>query len=76
MEGNLWEWVEDCWNSNYAGAPTNGGAWLSGDCSKCVVRGGSWSDTPKFLRSAARYRYATGGRRFDYGFRVARTLSP
>ena len=28
MHGNLWEWVADCWNRSYAGAPTDGGAWL------------------------------------------------
>ena len=30
MQGNVWEWVEDCWYNDYAGAPTDGSAWLSG----------------------------------------------
>ena len=30
MHGNVWEWVEDCWHDDYASAPTNGSAWLSG----------------------------------------------
>lgn len=44
VHGNVYEWTEDCWNASYAGAPTNGSAWLSGDCSDRVSRGGSWSD--------------------------------
>ena len=27
MHGNVWEWVEDCNNNNYDGAPTDGSAW-------------------------------------------------
>ena len=42
MHGNVWEWVEDCWNDSYAGAPSDGRAWTSGDCSRRVIRGGSW----------------------------------
>ena len=34
MHGNVWEWVEDCWNDNYEGAPSDGSAWESGDCSR------------------------------------------
>ena len=40
--GNVWEWVQDCWNENYAGAPTDGSAWEEGDCSQRVLRGGAW----------------------------------
>jgi len=76
--GNIWQWVEDCWHENYVGAPTDGGAWLGGDCTKRVMRGGSWSNTPVFVRSAARSRGNAAGGDFDYssyaGFRVARTL--
>ncbi len=72
--GNVWEWVEDCWNENYHGAPSDGSAWLGGNCSNRVLRGGSWSDIPRDLRSAYRLRIRTGYL-YDYlGFRVARTL--
>ena len=27
MHGNVWEWVEDCWNDSYGGAPVDGSAW-------------------------------------------------
>src|SRR5262249_7607555 len=40
VHGNAWELTEDCWNASYAGAPTGGSVWTSGDCDKRVVRGG------------------------------------
>ena len=76
VHGNVWEWVEDCWNGSYAGAPTDGSAWESGDCSRRVVRGGSWDSLPRYLRSALRLRITTGFRNLSVGFRVARTLTP
>ena len=74
MHGNVWEWVEDCWNDSYSGAPSNGDAWLRGNCERRVLRGGSWDVVPWHLRSAE--RDSTGGRLSDFGFRVARTLTP
>ena len=74
MLGNVWEWVEDCWHEDYAGAPSDGTAWRGGDCGRRVLRGGSWDLYPRFLRSAARLWYATGSRDSGAGFRVARTL--
>ena len=75
VHGNVWEWVEDCWHGDYAGAPPDGSAWTSGgDCSRRVLRGGSWGLNPRGVRSAYRVRFATGYRSGDLGFRVARTL--
>ena len=74
--GNVWEWVEDCWNESYVGAPRDGSAWTSGECGRRVLRGGSWDDSPRYLRSAYRGRGTTGGRIIIAGFRVARTLTP
>ena len=75
MHGNLWEWVEDCWSANYDLAPSDGSAWLQGDCSRRGLRGGSFLTIPRLLRSAYRTKYASGNS--DYlGLRVARTLSP
>ena len=76
MHGNVWEWVQDCWNGSYAGAPVDGGAWLSGDCSERVLRGGSWGVNPGVLRAAYRLRDPSGVRVVSIGFRVARTLTP
>ncbi len=74
--GNVWEWAEDCWNGSYAGAPSDGSAWETGDCGRRVLRGGSWVNGPRFLRSAIRYWSSTGYRINLDGFRVARTLTP
>ena len=41
--GNVWEWVQDCWNDSYRGAPSDGSAWERGDCGRRVLRGGSWN---------------------------------
>ena len=78
VHGNVWEWVEDCYNKNYDGAPSDGSAWTSGDCSLRVLRGGSWVNDPEHLRSANREGNTTvvDVRVNLYGFRVARTLAP
>ena len=76
MHGNVYEWVEDCWNWSYSGAPSDGGAWLSGNCERHVLRGGSWFSSPRYLRSAFRNRFISGIRVNSFGFRVARTLTP
>ena len=47
MHGNLWEWVQDCWNDTYQGAPADGTAWTIGDCERRVLRGGSWHNPPE-----------------------------
>jgi formylglycine-generating enzyme required for sulfatase activity len=70
--GNVWEWVEDCWHDSYEGAPTDGSAWVNGDCSTRVLRGGSWVDVPWLVRSADRGRSIPGNRGWSGGFRVAR----
>ena len=74
VHGNVWEWVEDCSNSSYRRAPTDGSAWLRGNCDRRVLRGGSWDYDPQNLRSASRNRITSGIRYSYVGFRVARTL--
>ncbi len=75
VHGNVWEWVEDCWHENYAGAPTDGSAWTT-DCSGKyrVLRGGSWNYNPVILRSAFRDRGNPVNRYDNHGFRLSRTL--
>jgi formylglycine-generating enzyme required for sulfatase activity len=73
---NVWEWVEDCAHANHNGAPTDGTAWIIGDCGNRVVRGGVWYYYPQFLRSAYRSKFANNYRNYFLGFRVGRTLSP
>jgi formylglycine-generating enzyme required for sulfatase activity len=76
MHGNVWEWTADCWNDNYVGAPRDADPRRSGDCSRRVVRGGSWDDYPWFLRSAERSSGRATIRLNDLGFRVAASLRP
>lgn len=73
--GNVWEWTADCWNDSYVGAPLDGSAWRSGDCSLRVLRGGSRNASPDHLRSAFRGRPQAGNRLSGIGFRIARTLN-
>ena len=48
MHGNVFEWVQDCWNgTTYEGAPTDGSAWLDGHCDSRMIRGGSWAGNPR-----------------------------
>ena len=75
MHGNVDEWVEDCWNESYLGAPLDGSAWLSGDCRWRVYRGGSWVIIPEHLRSARRDEAPADDRYIHGGFRVARALT-
>ena len=74
MHGNVWEWVEDCYDDSYAGAPVDGSAVTSGFCKARVSRGGSWSNVPGLLRSADRTWNPPGLAFFDAGFRVAGTF--
>ncbi len=76
IHGNVWEWVQDCWNDHYRRAPKDGSSWLEGDCSKRVLRGGAWGYEPESLRSAFRTSLNARQRSSDIGFRVARVLSP
>jgi len=70
----VWEWVQDCWNESYDGAPADGSAWETGDCDRRVVRGGSWGHDPEYARAANRGGIEPGIRKYYLGFRVARTL--
>ena len=75
MIGNVFEWVQDCWHgSTYEGAPTDGSAWVEGDCTSRLSRGGGWLSVPENLRSANRVRNPAGERRDTLGFRVVREL--
>jgi formylglycine-generating enzyme len=73
MSGNVWEWVEDCWEANYTAAPNKGEARLSGNCDSRVVRGGSWMWEAKYSSVYSRQDRKLNSRTNDVGFRVARS---
>ncbi len=76
MHGNLWEWVEDCWQDDYSRGPTDGVPHAPENCARHVLRGGSWLDRPRSLRSARRFSHPAASRNVLFGFRVARHLEP
>ena len=74
MLGNVFEMVEDCWHESYDGAPQDGTPWTTGECSKRILRGGSWGSKPSSVRSAYRGSGLPNSKSFVAGFRVARDI--
>ena len=74
MYGNVWEWTQDCWHHNYAGAPDNGSAWNEEHCDTGVIRGGSWVNQADFLRATVRGRYKRSVRSNANGFRLVMSI--
>lgn len=71
MSGNVWEWCEDQFHSNYKGAPKDGSAWLGlkADAER-VLRGGSWNIYSDRCSSYVRFAYPPSGCDSTFGFRV------
>lgn len=61
MLGNVWERTS---------------SFYDGDAKRCVLRGGSWNNIPRSVRSAGRYWVDTTFRDIYFGFRLARTVRP
>jgi formylglycine-generating enzyme required for sulfatase activity len=74
MTANVAQWVSDCHHDSYLGAPTDGTAWLSGDCKLRNVRGGGWVLSAWSVRVAQRIGDPPAARNSHLGFRVAREL--
>lgn len=74
MHGNVWEWVEDCWHSDYTGAPASGRSWTDGctEMETSVVRGGAWDDLV-LVSVWYRDRFVVDGAVNDVGFRLAKS---
>ena len=72
MYGNVWEWCQDNWHTNYEGAPTDGSAWLDNKKRKNarLLRGGSWDSNPEVCRSAFRGNNSLVDDTYNIGFRV------
>ena len=74
IDGNLSEWVDDCWHDNYVRAPRDSSAWINPGCALRVIRGGSWGSAPLQIRSAYRLGVAADTRSARVGFRIMREL--
>jgi formylglycine-generating enzyme required for sulfatase activity len=72
--GNVLEWVFDVFDSEGYRKHAASDPVVKQGGSGRVLRGGSWSYAPRFLRAAIRYRYAPAGSYGSSGFRLARTL--
>lgn len=72
VSGNVEEWVQDCYYSNYDGAPDDARVWKGGDCSQRITRGGSYRNTKTEMRTSRRGHYAPNTRLDTLGFRVVR----
>jgi len=75
MNGNAWELVADCYRESYNGAPSDGSAWLSSECTfDHVLRGGGWYTPAIYLRSADRNGVSATQHDQHIGFRLAQQL--
>lgn len=72
MTGNVWEWVEDDWHSNYEDAPRDGRAWIDESRGRFRVRrGGSWvSIITDYCRVAYRPSNGPDYKNYGLGFRL------
>ena len=74
LEGNVSEWVADCWHDGYRRAPTQGEAWVNSGCRTRVVRGGAWASSPAQSRAAWRNQAESDATNALTGFRVVREI--
>jgi formylglycine-generating enzyme required for sulfatase activity len=72
MNGGVWEWVADCWQNTYKGAPADGRAWDDAACGARVIRGGSWREGGDYMTTTTRFKYSASVRQSQNGFRIAR----
>lgn len=70
--GNVAEWVQDCYQPSYEGAPSDGSAWNTVGCTRHVTRGGGFNSPANTLRLTKRDQQLASMRADDLGFRVVR----
>jgi formylglycine-generating enzyme required for sulfatase activity len=75
MLGNVYEWVEDCYDPSLSHTPADGSALKAGDCYRHVMRGGAWINDPDRIRAAYRSYNPHDWQDYEIGFRVAKTLN-
>ena len=84
--GKVWEWSADVWTASLSDLPEDGRPFAAFSSRKRkkqnenvnsperALRGGSWGDNPRDLRSAIRDGSGADDRNYSVGFRLARTL--
>jgi len=76
VHGNVMEWTADCANKSNSNQPSNGSPRLDGDCTKHIIKDGSWWNNSRFIRSSVRGSAIEGSnyKSKHLGFRVARQV--
>jgi formylglycine-generating enzyme required for sulfatase activity len=74
MIGNVWEWVEDCYEMPYGATPVDGSAQLTKGCDRRGSRGGGWRSAYPRQIPTFRGRDPESLTSQIFGFRVARDL--
>jgi formylglycine-generating enzyme required for sulfatase activity len=74
MAGNVSEWVDDCWNYSYVGAPNDGTVWSKGMCGHKVYKGGNWYEGSHFLSPSYRFWSTRFDKSSTIGFRCAKSI--
>ena len=72
VHGNVWEWVQDWYDSNYYSSSPKTDSKGPSSGSYRVSRGGSWDDDAEYTRSANRGSIIPEGRFSNLGFRLVR----